>query len=225
MNKITWLGQAGILIEKDNYTIMVDPYLSNSCAQISAQNERRVPVEPWTYHIKPDMIICTHNHMDHLDPETLCRFLSEDTHVTVLCSENGFPEVRKYGRGNNCVMMHPGTVWTEAGITFTAVPAYHSETTAIGIIIDDGEQKLYMTGDTLYNKNIFHHIPDDIYALFLPVNGLGNNMNMTDAAHFARRVNAKYTVPLHCGLFDDIDFNDFEVENKVIPEFFKEIIF
>ena len=33
-------------------------------------------------------------------------------------------------------------------------------------------------------KEIFDDIPDDIYAVFLPVNGAGNNMNMTDAKRF-----------------------------------------
>lgn len=122
-------------------------------------------------------------------------------------------------------MMHPGTMWTQGDMTFTAVPADHSETTAIGIIIDDGDKKLYITGDTLYNKAIFDHVPDDIYALFLPVNGLGNNMNMTDALKFTQKVNPEYVIPMHCGLFDDIDLNGFEAENKIVPEFFKEIKF
>ena len=30
-------------------------------------------------------------------------------------------------------------------------------------------------------------------------------------------------IPLHCGLFDDLDMNKFGYENKVIPEFYKEI--
>lgn len=224
-NKITWLGQAGVLIEKDGYKIMVDPYLSDSCAKINPLSKRRVPVEDWVFDVKPDIIICTHNHLDHLDPETLCRFLSETSKVTVLCTENGFPEVRKFGGSNNYVMMHPGTMWTQGDMTFTAVPADHSETTAIGIIIDDGDKKLYITGDTLYNKAIFDHVPDDIYALFLPVNGLGNNMNMTDALKFTQKVNPEYVIPMHCGLFDDIDLNGFKAENKIVPEFFGEIKF
>ena len=30
-------------------------------------------------------------------------------------------------------------------------------------------------------------------------------------------------VPMHCGLFDEKDMNDFKYENKIVPEFFKEI--
>ena len=48
-------------------------------------------------------------------------------------------------------------------------------------------------------------------------------MNMTDAALFAKRVNAKKTIPIHIGMFDNITADDFECENKIIPEIYKEI--
>ena len=94
---------------------------------------------------------------------------------------------------------------------------------ALGIIVDDGEKKYYITGDTLYNKNIFAELPSDIYAVFLPINGKGNNMNMTDAARFAKEVGAKRTVPLHWGLFDSIDPTGFDAETAVIPKMYQEI--
>lgn len=62
-----------------------------------------------------------------------------------------------------------------------------------------------------------------IDAVFLPVNGVGNNMNMTDAADFAAAVGARAVVPLHIGLFDDLTADAFCCAGKVVPEFFKEI--
>ena len=64
----------------------------------------------------------------------------------------------------------------------------------------------------------------DIYALFLPVNGVGNNMNMTDAARFAKRINAEWTVPIHIGMFDELTADSFYCKNKVIPKIYKEIM-
>lgn len=221
--KIIWLGQAGLLFENENVKIMIDPYLSDSCGKVNPKSKRRVPVDEEMLKINPDIIICTHNHLDHLDPETLHHYLTEDSNVTVLCSENGFPEVREFGGNNNYILMHPGTEWTERGIKFSAVSAEHSELSALGIIVDDGEKKYYITGDTLYNKNIFAELPSDIYAVFLPINGKGNNMNMTDAARFAKEVGAKRTVPLHWGLFDSIDPTGFDAETAVIPKMYQEI--
>ena len=115
------------------------------------------------------------------------------------------------------------TSWSEEGITFTAVKAEHSDPTPIGVIIDDGNKKYYVTGDTLYNEDIFSDIPDDIYALFLPVNGVGNNMNMTDASKFAKRINPHIAIPIHCGMFDELDMDNFDYKNKYIPKIYKEI--
>ena len=68
---------------------------------------------------------------------------------------------------------------------------------------------------------MFESLPGvELEAVFLPVNGVGNNMNMADATKFAKRVNAKYTVPFHIGMFDDLTAKDFECENKVVPKIF-----
>ena len=100
--------------------------------------------------------------------------------MTVLAPSSVWGEVRKIGGNNNYVLFNRHTQWSGGGLVFTAVKAEHSDPTPIGVIIDDGEKKYYVTGDTLYNEEIFADIPDDIYAVFLPVNGVGNNMNMAD---------------------------------------------
>ena len=221
MDKITWLGQAGLLFEYQGYKVMIDPYLSNSVEEINPKNYRRVPVEESLFQIKPDMMIFTHNHLDHYDPETVERFITEDSAITVLSPSSVWGEVRKLGGNNNYVQFNRHSQWSEGGLIISAVKAEHSDPTPIGVIIDDGEKKYYVTGDTLYNEEIFDDIPDDIYAVFLPVNGVGNNMNMTDAARFANRIGAKKVVPIHIGMFDELDVNTFECENVVVPKIYE----
>lgn len=221
--KAIWLGQAGLLIEADGKKIIVDPYLSDSVEKINPLNYRRVPVNEEFFKIRPDIIVLTHDHLDHTDPETLEKYLNEYSGITVLASKNAWNTARSFGKDHNYVMFNQGTVWTEDGLVFTAVAAEHSDDYAIGFIIDDGNRKYYITGDTLYNKRIFADIPEDINTLFLPVNGVGNNMNMTDAKLFAEKVNAQKTVPLHFGMFDELDIAQFKCDNAVIPEIYKEI--
>ena len=221
--KIIWLGQAGLLFIKNGFKIMIDPYLSDSVEKINPASFRRQAVDESLFEIKPDVMIFTHNHLDHYDPETVCRFISADTNIVVLSPASVWQEVRKIGGGNNYIQFNRHTVWTENGIKFTAVKAEHSDISAIGVIIDDGDKKYYVTGDTLYNENIFGDIPNDIYAVFLPVNGVGNNMNMTDAARFAKRINAERTVPMHIGMFDEITADEFDCENKIIANIYEEI--
>lgn len=223
--KIIWLGQAGLLLEKNDFRIMIDPYLSNSVQKINPKNYHRKEIDKSFFDNKPNIMIFTHNHLDHYDPETVNEFITPASKITILAPSSVWSEVRKIGGDNNYVMFNRHTTWTENGIKFTAVKAEHSDIYAIGIIIDDGCRKYYITGDTLYNEEIFDDIPDDIYTVFLPVNGLGNNMNMTDAKSFCEKINPVYAVPMHCGLFDEIDMNKWNYDNKIVPQFYKEVIF
>ena len=178
--QIKWIGQAGLLIDTDKFKIMVDPYLSDSVAKINPKNRRRMKINENLFEEKPEIILITHNHMDHLDPETLPKFLDNDRMITVLAPHGSWEKVREYGGNHNYVMFNRKTVWTYKNVIFTAVKAEHSDADAIGFIVDDGCKKLYITGDTLYNEEIFEDLPDDIYAVFLPVNGVGNNMNIEE---------------------------------------------
>ena len=47
---------------------------------------------------------------------------------------------------------------------------------------------------------MFSDIPKDIDAVFVPINGVGNNMNAFDAVRFVERIGAKHAVPLHFGM-------------------------
>ena len=221
--KITYLGQAGLMFEVNGKVILIAPYLSDSVEKINPKNYRRKPVDENFLKIKPDIMIFTHNHLDHYDPETVKHYINENSNITVLAPSSVWCEVRKFGGNNNYVLFNRHTQWSEFGICFTAVKAEHSDISPIGVILDNGDKKYYVTGDTLYNEDIFEDIPEDIYALFLPVNGVGNNMNMCDAARFVKRVNPEKTVPVHIGLFDEITADGFECENKVIAEIYKEI--
>ena len=222
--KITFLGQAGLLFEKGNFRIMIDPYLSDSVEKQNPKNYRRAAVDKRFFHIKLDVMIFTHNHLDHYDPETVKHFISADSNVLVLAPTSVWSEVRKNGGNNNYVLFNRHTSWTESGIRFTAVKAEHSDPDAIGIIIDDGEKKYYITGDTLYNEKVFCDIPDDIYAIFLPINGVGNNLNMDDAVKFCKRIKPKVAVPLHWGMLDDLEVKEFAYESSVIPKVYEEIV-
>jgi L-ascorbate metabolism protein UlaG (beta-lactamase superfamily) len=168
-------------------------------------------------------MVFTHNHRDHYDPETVRRFITKDSAITVLAPQSVWEQVRKIGGQNNYVLFNQHTSWTEKGIRFSAVKAEHSDPFAVGIILDDGVRKYYITGDTLYNEDIFNDLPEDIFAVFLPINGYGNNMNKTDAARFAKKICAKKVVPLHFGMFDNINAADLACDNKTIPEIYKEI--
>ena len=226
--KIIWLGQAGLLFikEENGFCVMIDPYLSNSVVKYEPQNDRRVPVNEDFLKIVPDVLIFTHDHLDHYDPETAPYFLHKtEKKMTVLAPSSAYKKARAEGGGHNYVQFNRHTSWTEGTLRFTAVKAEHSDEYAIGVLIEDlSESKTYyVTGDTLYSSEIFKDLPHSIDVLFLPINGVGNNMNLTDAARFAKVVGARRVVPIHFGMFDALDPRGLDCDNRVIPEIWKEI--
>ena len=74
-----------------------------------------------------------------------------------------------------------------------------------------------------YNKEIFNDIENDIDVLFLPVNGVGNNMNCVDAQRFAKKVGAKKVVPIHVGMFDELSPEIFNADNRLILQIYKQM--
>lgn len=222
--KVTWLGQAGLLFETNSAKILIDPYLSDSCGEKNPKSHRRMPIDESFLKIKPDAIVLTHDHLDHTDEQTLSHYLGENSAVLVLAAPNAWEHVRKFGGNNNFVRFSPSTEWTlPAGIRISAVKAEHSDPTAIGVIVDDGKKKYYATGDTLYNTDILSALPQNIDTVFLPINGKGNNMNAADASRFADAVGAIHAVPLHFGLFDDLDPHTFSHKGRVIPSIYQPI--
>lgn len=218
--QVTWLGQAGLLFEDDNIKIIIDPYLSDSVAKINPRNKRKIPVNEDFLKIRPNVIILTHNHLDHLDMETLNNYLDNEDTIQILSPYSAWQEVRQFGKNHNYILFNRHTEVTVNGVNFKAVKAEHSDISGIGVIIGD---RYYITGDTLYNTDIFKDVPENLDTVFLPINGAGNNMNMTDAKRFAEKVNAKKVIPVHWGLFDDLDPNLFECKNKVIPRIYEVI--
>ena len=89
----------------------------------------------------------------------------------------------------------------------------------VGYIVDDGENRLYTTSDTICFKNDYKA---DI--LCIPVTGHGLTMSAFEAALYAKEVGATLTIPIHMDNpafppdFKYIEemFNKYEVEYEIL---------
>lgn len=217
---VTWLGQAGLLFESGKTTILIDPYFSDSAASLSGH--RRLPVDNRVWEIKPDIILLTHDHIDHYDPETLPAFVNKNTAVTVLSPHSVWEKIRPIGGKNNFVRVIPGVVWTQGDLEITTVSAVHSDPFAVGFLIAHSSKSYYVTGDTLFCPPVLDKLPKKtVDAVFLPINGVGNNLNSADAEKFAEYVNASVAVPIHYGMLDDLTHDIFRYKNKFPLEPYK----
>ena len=219
--KVTWLTQAGFLFKNSKLQILVDPYLADTMASIDPKKARRIPVDERFFNAEPDIILITHDHVDHCNEETLKRFLdAAKKNITILAAESAYKKLLPIVADHNLVLLAPHSVWSENGVTFYSVHAEHSDRTAVGFIIDDGKKTYYVSGDTIYNYDVIDDVldlvEDGVDYAFLPINGRGNNMNAKDAADFAYEIGAKNAIPTHYGLVDDISPDGFDFDDKII---------
>lgn len=204
---VTRLGQAGLLFRTSRTAVLIDPYFSDSAFAVSGEH-RRTEVPPEFRTLRPDLLLLTHDHIDHCDPETVREILLPATDpVTVLCPksvrERLQTDLGPASKKHNLVLMTPGVVWTEKDVTATTLTARHSDPYAVGFALEAEGKRIVVTGDTLFDPDL--RIPfSEPDWLFLPVNGRGNNMNGTDAAKLAETLHANKAVPVHYGMLDDL---------------------
>ena len=78
---IQFLGQSGYLLETENSRIIIDPYLSDSVNHAFGR-PRLLPIPIDPRDISCNAVICTHNHLDHLDIDTVSQISDRQFFLT-----------------------------------------------------------------------------------------------------------------------------------------------
>jgi len=186
--KITFVGHATLMFTFGGKIIHVDP----------VSREADYSTMP-----KGDIILITHDHPDHLDPEAIAKVRKEGT--AILLPEKCAPAVA------GGTVMKNGDVRTVDGLRIEAVPAYnivhkrssgepfHPRGVGNGYIITFGDKRVYVAGDT-------ENIPEmkelsNIDVAFLPMN-LPYTMTPEMVADAARAFRPKILYPYHLGETD-----------------------
>ena len=143
--KIMPIGQSGYVVKTDRSEIIIDPYLSDSVFKASGK-ARMIPSPIDPKSIKCDAVICTHNHLDHLDPDTVSEIDEGQLYIT---TAEGVEKLKSLGR-SNAKYLPIGESIDVGDFKITAVYALHS-CEAMGIIVEAEGKRLYFSGDTLYD--------------------------------------------------------------------------
>ena len=208
-----WLGGTGFVFKTPAGTqIYVDPYLTNCVSHIFGV-ERGFPTPIKPEDARPDLVIATHWHEDHLDPEGIpiiakcseAKFLAPPSCVSRMLGW-GVPRSRVTG-------ISPGQTHTFKDVKITAVPARHianipgwETDDAIGLLLSFDGLRIYHSGDTEYDlrlRALAYDKQAPIDAALLVINGAGGNMNAHEAALLAWQLGAKTIVPMHHVLWKD----------------------
>lgn len=208
-----WLGGTGFVFKTPAGTqVYVDPYFSNCVAQIFGV-ERAFAPPVTAEQARPDLLLATHWHEDHLDPAGLpivarasqAQFLAPPSCVSRLLGW-GVPRERVAG-------LRAGESTTFRDLTITAVPARHNAGVpgwecddAIGLLLDFGGLRVYHSGDTEYDlrlRALAYGQQRPIDVCMLVINGAGGNMNAHEAALLAWQLGSHTVVPMHHILWRD----------------------
>ena len=181
-NSITWLGHATFLIRINGMTILTDPFLTEYASPFWTFGPRRF-VQPGISleNLPPiDIVIVSHNHLDHLDEETIESLQEKhNIHVFVPLGLEPFFRDRDFTHVNELDwnMSH-----TYGGIEFTALPAVHNSgrgandkntTLWCSWSISAKNNKLFFSGDTSYLPTIFKTIGEKMGPYDMAIVGIG----------------------------------------------------
>ena len=193
--RIKWIGQSGYIIDTGTNEIAIDPYLSDSVNRVAGR-PRMLPVPVKPEDIKANAIICTHNHLDHLDPDSVSAM---DENLHFITTAEGKNELDSLGR-HNVTVLEPGKSITLGDVCITAVFAKHT-VEAFGVILKSCGYTLYFSGDTLFDPKLFEISDFNPDIAFICINGKLGNMDVNQAVTVAKKIGAEINVPNHYGMF------------------------
>ena len=197
MLKLKWIGQSGYLLTDDKDSICIDPYLSDVVNRVA--NRPRMVAAPFKpEELKCDAVICTHNHLDHVDIDAIPLMVKEkilflapkDAEETLL--ECGVINYKSFDEGTKVKI---GDFELEAVFADHTVPA-------IGVILKHNGNTIYFSGDTEYNEKLKELKKYNIDIMFICINGKLGNMNVDEAIKLTKIINPKVGVPTHYGMFE-----------------------
>ena len=192
---IRFLGQSGYELVSQNTRILLDPYFSDSVGRLHGR-PRLLPIPMAVEEMPCDAVFCTHNHLDHLDPDTVQLFPESQQFYT---TADGCDTLRNLGRTCCCPLVPEQTV-TVGAFCVTAVPAFHS-CDAVGLIIKAEGITLYFSGDTLFSEKLFEIAKYKPDITCICINGRLGNMNCDEALITAKKIGAKVNIPHHYDMF------------------------
>ncbi len=200
-----WLGGSGFVFKTPAGTqIYVDPYLSNVVADIFGVS-RAFPAPIAAEEARPDVVISSHWHEDHLDPGSI-PLIARHSPATVFVMPPSATS-RALGWGiprERVIALTDGQSLEIKDVTISHVPARHESGTAgwevpdaMGIVLATEGLTIYHTGDTEYDLRLRHLRKRHFDALMICINGIGGNMNAHEAALLAWQLGVPLVIPMH----------------------------
>jgi L-ascorbate metabolism protein UlaG (beta-lactamase superfamily) len=209
---INWIGQGGFVFKLPQESIIcIDPYLSNCVERFEGLGMRRMWFNSFPIHkFNPDIVICTHNHLDHTDPETL-PLIAAYSKALFLAPSESYSYMKKMNIDiNRLKKFNQGEEYQGQDFKVRAVYAKHTKD-SIGIILELENIKIYITGDTEESEKLYDLRDEGIDIVIACINGKLGNLDALQACLLAQKLDAKVIIPMHYGLMpgNTVDIAEF----------------
>ncbi len=201
---IYWLCQAGFAFKTSkNQVVLIDPYLTDVVERlIGFKRMMTCPIA--LDDVAADLIICTHEHLDHMDTDALPA-LARNERIHFAGPIECMNEFQKQEiPAARCHLLEEGRSLRFEGIEVHAVYADHGELApdALGVVIDFDGIRVYHTGDTALRIDEFKPALAMKPHILLPcINGAFGNMNADDAATLTALATPHVVIPTHFWMF------------------------
>lgn len=213
---ITWIGQGGYILELDDLSVCIDPYLSDSVEEIEGL-KRLVPAPFAPEDLDVGYILFTHDHLDHFDETSIRRTVNKNIRYigprscisrleTMGVPSSDYTELNRFGEV------------TIGRYIIRATYAYHTDD-SIGFLIQDGNQKkggIYFTGDTEYSDELLKVKQYEPKILVCCINGKLGNMDYKKAAELAGKIGVEQFIPSHYGMFAENTEDPIKAESLLV---------
>jgi len=181
--EILWLKHDAFLLRGKGVTVAIDPY------QPSKVPERA------------DLVLVTHDHFDHCDPEAIRQIAKPD--AVGVAPQSAAAKLQGIG---TVQVVKAGDVLMEKGVTVKVVPAYNVRTDrqrfhpktygGVGYLITLAGKVIYHAGDTDVIEEMGQLGQVDV--ALLPVSGT-YVMDAQEAAEAVKKIRPAHVVPMHWG--------------------------
>jgi L-ascorbate 6-phosphate lactonase len=195
-----FLGQAGYVARAGGMTLAIDPYLTDSVGKSSPAFSRRIPVPIEPEDLEVDIFIVTHDHLDHLDPETIQRYRHKAATGFVAprfaarkLADLGVPE-------QGITKIDVGERVQVKGIDITGVFALPTGPDALDtcgyLVTFPNGRSFYHASDTAFCELLLKAAPS-AEVLLVPINGKWGNLDVEQAIALTAAVKPRYVLPNH----------------------------
>ncbi len=210
---LTYLGQCGFLFETAGVRIVTDPYLSDSIATW----QRQYPVPCTLADLKPDAVLISHAHCDHLDPQTLRPYRDQGGDCIIAAPAPECAPLYEMGF-SRVIPARAEQAFSIGDVRITPIMCAHTEPHAddqgrfreLSYFIESPEGKWFFGGDLSLYDGLRERLCREKPALvILPCNGrderrtaanIIGNTTAEEAARLARDCGA-VLIPAHFDLY------------------------